>query len=85
MASTETILEESISATQQQAAAAEQVAQTVVQMRAATEALAEEQTQRAAMAERLERLVRDLEQAMAGDTAGRIVESLPEGAAPAAV
>lgn len=49
-------------------------------MRAATESLAEEQSQRAAMAERLEQLVRDLQQAIAGSTttARRDAETLPE-------
>jgi len=84
MSSTASILEESISATQQQAAAAEQVAQTVVQMRAATEALAEEQAQRAAMAERLEDLVRSLEAAMAGGAADDGKSGpLPDGILPA--
>ena len=48
MASTATMLEESILATQQQKSAADQVAAAIVQIRAAADQLAAEQTQRAA-------------------------------------
>ena len=61
MASTASMLEESILATQQQKSAADQVADAIVQIRAAADQLAAEQTQRAATSERVEQLVGDLE------------------------
>jgi methyl-accepting chemotaxis protein len=60
MTSTATMLEESILATQQQKSAADQVDNAIQQIREAAEQLAAGQTQRAAMAERLETLVADL-------------------------
>src|SRR5262249_56847684 len=66
MTSTATMLEESILATQQQKSAADQVATAIVQIRAAADQLAAEQTQRAATSERVEQLVGDLEHSLAG-------------------
>jgi methyl-accepting chemotaxis protein len=65
MASTTTMLEESILATQQQKSAADQVATAIVQIREAADQLAAEQTQRVATSERVETLVDDLELALA--------------------
>jgi methyl-accepting chemotaxis protein len=64
MASTTSMLEESILATQQQKSAADQVAVAIVQIRAAADQLAAEQTQRAATSERVEQLVGELEQSL---------------------
>jgi methyl-accepting chemotaxis protein len=64
MASTTTMLEESILATQQQKSAADQVATAIVQIREAADQLAAEQTQRVSTSERLEALVDDLESAL---------------------
>jgi methyl-accepting chemotaxis protein len=61
MASTASMLEESILATQQQKSAADQVAAAMVQIREAADQLAAEQTQRAVTAERVEELVAQLE------------------------
>lgn len=61
MTSTVTMLDAAILATQQQKSAADQVATAIVQIRAATDQLAAEQTQRAATSERVEQLVYDLE------------------------
>jgi methyl-accepting chemotaxis protein len=61
MASTATMLEESILATQQQKSAADQVDGAIQQIRAAADQLAAEQTQWAATAGRLEMLVGELE------------------------
>ena len=66
MASTGTMLEESILATQQQKSAADQAATAIVQIRAAADQLAAEQTQRAATSERVEQLVEELEHTLAG-------------------
>ena len=60
MASTATMLEESILATQQQKSAADQVDSAIQQIREAADQLAAEQTQWAATAERLEALVVEL-------------------------
>jgi methyl-accepting chemotaxis protein len=65
MASTTSMLEESILATQQQKSAADQVATAIVQIRAAADQLAAEQTQRSATSERVEHLVNDLELTLA--------------------
>jgi methyl-accepting chemotaxis protein len=65
MASTTSMLEESILATQQQKSAADQVAVAIVQIRAAADQLAAEQTQRAATSERVEQLVGELERSLA--------------------
>jgi methyl-accepting chemotaxis protein len=70
MASTATMLEESILATQQQKSAADQVAAAIVQIRAVAEQVAAEQTQRAATSQRVEELVEDLEQVLAGTSDG---------------
>jgi methyl-accepting chemotaxis protein len=64
MASTATMLEESILATQQQKSAADQVAMAIVQIREAADQLAAEQSQRVATSERLESLVEELEHAL---------------------
>ena len=69
MASTTSMLEESILATQQQKSAADQVATAIVQIRATSDQLAAEQTQRAATSERVEQLVNDLERSVAGQLA----------------
>jgi methyl-accepting chemotaxis protein len=66
MASTGTMLEESILATQQQKSAADQVATAIVEIRAAADQLAAEQTQRAATSERVEHIVGELENALSG-------------------
>ena len=65
MTSTASMLEESILATQQQKSAADQVATAIVQIRAAADQLAAEQTQRAATSERVEQLVEELESSLA--------------------
>jgi len=69
MASTATMLEESILATQQQKSAADQVAAAIVEIRNAAEQLAAEQTQRTLTSERLDGLVGDLEQTLASVSA----------------
>jgi methyl-accepting chemotaxis protein len=61
MSSTATMLEESILATQQQKSAADQVAAAMVQIRESADQLAAEQEQRAGTAERVDQLVRELE------------------------
>jgi hypothetical protein len=63
------MLEESILATQQQKSAADQVASAIIQIRATSDQLAAEQTQRAATSERVEQLVGDLELSLAGVSA----------------
>jgi methyl-accepting chemotaxis protein len=70
MGSTGSMLEESILATQQQKSAADQVAAAIVQIREAADQLAAEQAQRLGTSERLEALVADLEQALAGSADG---------------
>src|SRR5206468_6650896 len=65
MASTATMLEESILATQQQKSAADQVAAAIVQIREAADQLAAEQAQRVATSERVEELVGQLEETLA--------------------
>jgi methyl-accepting chemotaxis protein len=62
MGSTAMMLEESILATQQQKSAADQVATAMVQIRESADQLAAEQEQRVGTAERVEQLVRELEQ-----------------------
>src|SRR6267142_634461 len=64
MSSTATMLEESILATQQQKSAADQVAAAIIQIRESADQLAAEQEQRVSTAERLEELVRELEEAI---------------------
>jgi methyl-accepting chemotaxis protein len=64
MASTATMLEESILATQQQKSAADQVDIAIQQIRDAADRLAHEQTQWSATAERLEQLVEQLDGAL---------------------
>ena len=66
MASTGTMLEESILATQQQKSAADQVATAIVEIRATADQLAAEQTQRAVTSERVEQLVSELENVLTG-------------------
>jgi len=65
MTSTATMLEEAILATQQQKSAADQAAAAIIQIRAGTDQLAAEQTQRAATTQRVEQLVYDLEDTLA--------------------
>jgi methyl-accepting chemotaxis protein len=67
MASTATMLDESILATQQQKSAADQVDSAIQQIREAADQLAAEQTQWAVTAERLDTLVEDLENALRED------------------
>jgi len=62
MASTAEMLDESIRATDQQRDAAGQVSATMVEIRSAVEHLASEQSQRAATAERVEEMIRELQQ-----------------------
>jgi methyl-accepting chemotaxis protein len=64
MASTATMLDESILATQQQKSAADQVDGAIQQIRESAEQLAAEQTQWSATAERLDKLVEELESAL---------------------
>jgi methyl-accepting chemotaxis protein len=70
MSSTATMLEESILATQQQKSAADQVASAMVQIRESADQLAAEQEQRVGTAERVDQLVRELEETIAGAGAG---------------
>jgi methyl-accepting chemotaxis protein len=67
MASTATMLDESILATQQQKSAADQVDSAIQQIRDAADQLAAEQTQWSVTAERLDTLVDDLESALRDD------------------
>ena len=64
MASTATMLDESILATQQQKSAADQVDGAIQQIREASDQLAAEQTQWSATAERLDKLVEELDAAL---------------------
>jgi hypothetical protein len=64
MASTTTMLDESILATQQQKSAADQVDKAIQQIREAADQLAAEQTQWSATAERLDTLVDELDSAL---------------------
>jgi methyl-accepting chemotaxis protein len=64
MASTASMLEESILATQQQKSAADQVTAAIVQIREAADQLAAEQAQRVGTSERFEQLVGELEQTL---------------------
>jgi methyl-accepting chemotaxis protein len=66
MASTATMLDESILATQQQKSAAYQVDTAIQQIRDAAERLAGEQTQWSATAERLDTLVGELDRTLRG-------------------
>jgi methyl-accepting chemotaxis protein len=68
MASTATMLEESILATQQQKSAADQVDTAAHQIREAADKLAAEQAQWAATSERLEKLVDEIETALQDDS-----------------
>jgi len=76
MASTATMLEESILATQQQKSAADQVESAIQQIREAADHLATEQRDRATVAERLETLVAELEGALREDGGERRRERL---------
>ncbi len=67
MASTVTMLDESILATQQQKSAADQVDSAIQQIREAADQLAAEQTQWSGTAERLDTLVDELESVLRGD------------------
>jgi methyl-accepting chemotaxis protein len=64
MASTATMLDESILATQQQKSAADQVAAAIVQIRASADQSAAEQTQRAITSRRVDELVGELERSL---------------------
>jgi methyl-accepting chemotaxis protein len=64
MASTATMLDESILATQQQKTAADQVATAIVQIRASADQSAAEQTQRAITSQRVDELVAELERSL---------------------
>ncbi len=80
MASTATMLEESILATQQQKSAADQVAAAIVQIRAAADQLAAEQSQRAATSDRVEQLLGDLEGTLEDvDVASRLFQLAAAG------
>jgi methyl-accepting chemotaxis protein len=81
MASTATMLEESILATQQQKSAADQVDTAAQQIREAADQLAAEQAKWAATSERLERLVDEIELALRDDSAELVHGHLraPEG------
>jgi methyl-accepting chemotaxis protein len=81
MASTATLLEESILATQQQKSAADQVDTAAQQIREAADQLASEQAKWAATSERLERLVDEIENALRDDNAELVHGHLraPEG------
>ena len=72
MASTATMLDESILATQQQKSAADQVASAIVQIRAASEQAAAEQTQRAATSRQLDELVGNLERSLREESRNRV-------------
>ncbi len=76
MASTATMLEQSILATQQQKSAADQADSAIQQIREAADQLAAEQTQWAATAGRLEALVDDLERALQDGDGITVRESL---------
>ncbi len=67
MASTATMLEESILATQQQKSAADQVDTAIQQIRGGADQLVEEQAQWSGTAERLEQLVAEVESALQAD------------------
>jgi methyl-accepting chemotaxis protein len=73
MTSTSMMLAESILATQQQKSAADQVAVAIIQIRAAADQLAAEQTDRAATSERVEQLVGDLERSLEGVSTDAVV------------
>ena len=76
MASTATMLEESILATQQQKSAADQVDSAIQQIRDGADQLAAEQTQWSATAERLDTLVAELDSALREDGGERRRERL---------
>jgi Methyl-accepting chemotaxis protein (MCP) signalling domain len=67
MASTADMLSESLTATEQQRAGAAQASAAILQISAAAEQLAGSQAERAEMAERVEELARQLEDALGGD------------------
>ena len=68
MSSTAAVLEESILVTQQQKSAADQVDSAARQIRDAADHLAAEQAQWSATAQRLEKLVTEIETALQGQT-----------------
>jgi methyl-accepting chemotaxis protein len=70
MGTTASMLEQSILATQQQRSAADQVAEAMVQIRESAGQLAADQTQREGTSSRLEALITDLEQTLAGSGRG---------------
>ena len=71
MASTATMLEQSILATQQQKSAADQVDSAIQQIREAAEQIAAEQAQWAATAGRLETLVEDLDMTLQAENGAK--------------
>jgi methyl-accepting chemotaxis protein len=71
MASTATMLDDSILATQQQKSAADQVDSAIQQIRESADQLAAEQTQWSATAERLDKLVEELDSALRDDDGER--------------
>jgi hypothetical protein len=77
MDTTASMLDESILATQQQRSAAGQVAEAMIQIREAADKLAADQTQRDDTSRRLEDLITDLEQTVAGGSDRRIVSHVP--------
>jgi hypothetical protein len=74
MASTATMLDESILATQQQKSAADQVAAAIVQIRTSADQSAAEQTQRAVTSRRVDELVGELERSLQGSEAAEPFE-----------
>jgi methyl-accepting chemotaxis protein len=76
MASTATMLDESILATQQQKSAADQVAAAIVQIRASADQSAAEQTQRAITSRRVDELVGELERSLEDGDAPEPLEAV---------
>jgi methyl-accepting chemotaxis protein len=76
MASTATMLDESILATQQQKSAADQVAAAIVQIRASADQSAAEQTQRAITSRRVDELVGELERSLEDGEAPEPLEAV---------
>jgi methyl-accepting chemotaxis protein len=72
MASTATMLDESILATQQQKSAADQVDSAIQQIRDAADQLAAEQARWSGTAERLEKLVNEVDSALRDSSGERV-------------
>jgi methyl-accepting chemotaxis protein len=77
MGTTASMLEQSILATQQQRSAADQVAEAMIQIREAASQLAADQTQRDDTSERLEGMIADLEQTLAGASSSDLEAAPP--------